>query len=137
MKKFIFLIVCVLIVSTATFSVFADGEKQNVTKYGENSEYGEIYGDARNQQAGDNSKWLTLKGGEMGIRIVGDGDKEIVAVDKFGGIYLNGEVYMNDEKVDLNSGKEHDFNFANGFIYFLVILSLLFNAYCVFKIRKK
>ena len=44
--------------------------------------------------------WLTIRMGEEGLRIVSnDGTREVIAVDVYGGIYLNGDVFVNGQKL--------------------------------------
>lgn len=131
MKKLIF---SILVIFTFLIPINAFAEEVNeesVIKIGENGEYGQIYGSERNPDQGDNSKWLTIKPGEVGIRIVGEDNKEIVNIDKYGGIYLNGDVYMQNKKIDPSAS-----NKANGFMYLLIICSLLCNLYLLISKNK-
>lgn len=127
MKKlvcfFIMLIVC-FSYSIAALSI----EKENEVNVGD--AYGTIYGTERNPQEGDTSKWLTIQNGDSGVRIVSKDGKEIVAVDNYGGIYLNGDVFMNGQKVDPKASYK-----ANGFMYLLIIISLILNGYLIIKKR--
>lgn len=62
---------------------------------------GEIYGGKRWDEIKDPENWLTLRAGEGGLRIAShDNTKEIIATDNFGGIYLNGDVYLNGKKLN-------------------------------------
>lgn len=131
MKKFRIIIFAVIMIMLCGIGVSAE-ETQNTIKIGENSEYGEIYGDKRNPESGDDSKWITVKPGDSGIRIVGENNNEIVAIDKFGGIYLYGDVYKNNKLVDFNSNLK-----ANGFMYLLIIISLFGNILTVIKLKCK
>lgn len=68
-----------------------------------------------------------------------DGTKDLVSIDKFGGIYLNGDVYVNGQKLEtaLNAAKPAtssesskttaDSNFMNSkwFLLSLFLLSVL------------
>ena len=57
---------------------------------------GEIYGGDRWPGFADKQGWLSARLGEGGFRIVSnDNTKEVMAIDNFGGIYLNGDVYVN------------------------------------------
>lgn len=61
---------------------------------------GEIYGGDRWSGLADKKGWLSLRLGEGGLRIVSnDNTKELIAVDNHEGIYLNGDVYVNGEKL--------------------------------------
>ncbi len=60
---------------------------------------GEIYGGERWDGTEDRNGWLTLRAGEGGIRFVSnDNTKELLAIDNYGGIYLNGDFYLNGEQ---------------------------------------
>ncbi|CAH1059498.1 hypothetical protein [Paenibacillus pseudetheri] len=62
---------------------------------------GEIYGGLRWTGFQHPENWLTLRAGEGGIRIASnDNTKELIAVDNNGGIYLNGDVYINGRKLN-------------------------------------
>lgn len=62
---------------------------------------GEIYGGKRWNETEDPNDWLTLRAGDGGIRIVSnDNTKELVAIDNYGGIYLNGDLFLNGKKVN-------------------------------------
>lgn len=60
---------------------------------------GEIYGGARWD---DNpEEWMTLRAGEGGIRVLSnDNTTELLAIDNYGGIYLNGDVYVRGQRMD-------------------------------------
>lgn len=67
-----------------------------------NGNSGEIYGGKRWSETEDENGWLTLRAGNGGIRIVSnDNTKELVAIDNFGGIYVNGDVFVNGIKVSV------------------------------------
>lgn len=58
---------------------------------------GEIYGGKRwGEDFQDDRGWLTLRAGKGGMRVVSnDNKREILAVDNDGGIYLNGDLFIN------------------------------------------
>lgn len=61
---------------------------------------GEIYSGKRWHGGQDTPHWLTVRIGQEGLRIVShDGARELLAVDQYGGIYLNGDVYVNGKKL--------------------------------------
>jgi len=61
---------------------------------------GELYGGYRWSDFADKKGWLSARLGEGGFRIVSwDNTKEMMALDNFGGIYLNGDVYVNGERL--------------------------------------
>lgn len=71
-------------------------------------ESGEIYGGTRWENSEDKQNWISIRNGQGGTRIVSnDNTKEIFAVDNDGGIYINGDVYINGKKLsDLLSLEE-------------------------------
>lgn len=120
----------VIILTAIPVFCFAD-EKANVTQFGQNGEYGSVYGSERNPAKGDTSKWLTIQNGENGTRIVSNDGKELVAVDNHGGIYLNGDLYLNNKKFDPNQKYT-----VNGFMYLLIMTSLTLNVYLISSHKK-
>lgn len=58
---------------------------------------GEMYGGKRwGETFQDERGWLTLRAGNGGLRVVSnDNKREILAVDNDGGIYLNGDLFIN------------------------------------------
>ena len=88
---------------------------------------GEIYGGQRWNEGEDLNDWLTLRAGNGGIRIVSqDNTRELVAIDNFGGIYLNGDIYLNGKKLPDYSLKL--------FSPIIVLLALL--AFLTYKVIK-
>ncbi|MFD1139442.1 hypothetical protein [Paenibacillus urinalis] len=62
---------------------------------------GEIYGGDRWNGEKEDNEWLSLRAGTGGVRVVSqDNTKEMIAVDNHGGIYLNGDVYINGKKLN-------------------------------------
>lgn len=98
---------------------------------------GEIYGGKRWSETTDPNDWLTLRAGTGGIRIVSnDNTKELLAVDNYGGIYLNGDLYVNNEKVqDKQKLLTMPKAIVNGFFYLMLLSSLAMNLWCVKKIK--
>jgi len=61
---------------------------------------GEIYGGERWPNFPDKNQWLTVRIGNGGFRVVSNNNtKEFMAIDNFGGIYFNGDVYVNGSKL--------------------------------------
>lgn len=61
---------------------------------------GELYGGKRWENTRDKSNWLSIRNGDGGTRVVSnDNTRELIAVDNWGGIYLNGDVYVNGQKL--------------------------------------
>lgn len=130
-KKLLSVLLLAVVLTAIPVFCFAD-DKANVTQYGQNGEYGSVYGSERNPAKGDTSKWLTVQNGETGTRIVSKDGKELVAVDNYGGIYINGDLYLNSKKFDPNQKY-----IANGFMYLLIIISLALNVYLVSSHKKQ
>lgn len=86
----------------------------------------------RNPEGGDNSNWLTIQSEEAGTRIVTKDNREVVAVDNYGGIYLNGDVYVKGKMLDTEI-----FRIGNGFMYLLLVISISMNVVILVKIKKK
>jgi len=62
---------------------------------------GELYGGSRWSGLKDSSQWLSLRAGTGGVRVVSqDNTKELISIDNYGGIYLNGDVYVNGTKLN-------------------------------------
>lgn len=87
-------------------------------------EYGSLYGAPYSDS--DDSQWLTLKLGERGLRIVNDTNDDIILVDKFGSVYINGQL-CKSTSTEVDSEFYNEFSF--GFMYFLIIISLLIGGY--------
>lgn len=89
---------------------------------------GEIYGGLRwTKFEEDKNGWLTLRLGEGGIRIVSnDNTKEILAIDNHGGIYLNGDVFVNSKKMKMN----------NNPIYLILFVCIILDLIILIKYKK-
>lgn len=60
---------------------------------------GEIYGGDRWPGFADRHGWLTVRLGDGGVRVVSnDNTRELLAIDNFGGIYLDGDLYLNGKR---------------------------------------
>lgn len=93
----------------------------------ESSEH--IYLEKRDAKFKDNKEWLTIKQTEAGLRIVTvDGEKELVMVDNFGGIYLNGDVYLNDQNLNkaIQSTVTKEYIQTWIIVFFVALLSICF-----------
>lgn len=85
---------------------------------------GEMYGGERWPGAGDKGGWLTLRLGDAGLRVANnDNTREAIAIDNFGGVYLNGDVYINQRRLDemISSNPWTDIRF----ISFAIAITLL------------
>ena len=97
----------------------------------------------RNPEVGDTSKWLTItpSDGEVGIRIVSNDGKEIIAIDNYGGIYINGDIYTNGKVVSNNNDgdekKDNQIHLENGFLYFGLLINFLLLIYLFAKLLRQ
>lgn len=119
-----FMLLMISIVGVSTKEVWADTKDDSYTIMKGDDYYGTLYGSE--YSADDASKWVTLKMGGKGFRIVNQDDKEIMVVDKEGGVYIDGD------KVD----QKDDQRVPYGFLYLLVVISLLLNIINYVKHRK-
>lgn len=83
------------------------------------------------QQPNDNGgsdDWIVVSPGESGrgVIIQDENKNAVVTVDRYGGIYVNGKLFVNGEEYDSNSMKAA-FTPVNGFLYAMVLFSLLLN----------
>ncbi len=83
------------------------------------------------QQPNDNGgsdDWIVVNPGESGrgIIIQDENKNAVVTVDRYGGIYVKGKLYVNGEEYGGNSMKAA-FTPVNGFLYAVVLFSLLLN----------
>lgn len=126
-QRYMILFSLIMSLTLLPFFSFRASANSEPIIFGEEGEYGSIYGDEYDPDNGDTSKWLTIKPGDLGVRIVDDHNQDIFRVDKFGGVYINGELYVNNEKyLPTHAGI---FTPDIGFLYFLVIISLIMNIY--------
>lgn len=136
------LILCVCLGSFLTISAFADGNVDLTSVITETQ---------RNPDEGDTSTWLTVtpSESEAGVRIVSSDGKEIVAVDNYGGVYINGDVYANGKFIvngeeiaasgNANSETEEKVGFfdpRDGFFYLGFLINLFLCIYGIFQIHK-
>ena len=98
---------------------------------------GEIYGGARWSDVED--EWLTLRAGEGGVRVLSnDNTQELLAIDNYGGIYLNGDVYIRGERLDNQSHSNNRIFYGIiGALFFLVIIEFVLLKRKMKKIEKE
>lgn len=135
MVKVRFLVVVCIVVFLSPFIISASAQEQNNDLvFGKSGEYGTIYGAEYDSENGNTSKWLTIKPGDNGVRIIGENNQDVLMVDKHGGVYINGTLYINGQQyISTPPGM---FSPENGFLYFLIILSLGINVYLLYKTKK-
>lgn len=127
-KGFIVLLFCLLCINVATVYASEEKESEKIIITDGEQEYGSIYGSEYSDT--DDTKWLTVKLAERGLRIVNAEGQDIVLVDQYGSVYINGQPVNNFEQEDNNTIK-NDFSF--GFMYFLIVVSLGLNVFVLIK----
>lgn len=105
-----------------------------------NGDSGEVYGGQRWEGTDDPNDWLTLRMGKGGLRIVTqDNTTELVAIDNYGGLYLNGDIYWNGQPIKyFNQEKNVDF-VQIGIItaFSMIILLMAYKQHCLSNKIKK
>ena len=84
------------------------------------------------QQPNDNGgsdDWIVVSPGESGrgVKIVDENGKAVVSVDRYGGVYVDGKLYVNGKEYREDDSMKAAFTPINGFLYAAVIFSLLLN----------
>ena len=84
------------------------------------------------QQPNDNGgsdDWIVVNPGESGrgVKIVDENGKAVVSVDRYGGVYVDGKLYVNGKEYKEDDSMKAVFTPINGFLYAAVIFSLLLN----------
>ena len=85
------------------------------------------------QQPNDNGgsdDWIVVSPGESGrgVKIVDENGKAVVSVDRYGGVYVDGKLYVNGKEYKEDDSTKAAFTPINGFLYAAVLLSLLLNV---------
>lgn len=99
------------------------------------TEYGEIYGSTYGED--DDSRWLTVKLKERGLRVIDSEGKDLLLIDQFGGIYINGqlvELNANTNSVEPVNEKQRETTVS--FLYLLLIINLAVCFILYLKIQK-
>ncbi|MDP1394621.1 hypothetical protein Q8G28_14655 [Lysinibacillus capsici] len=133
-KKFFKIIILLfLIILVHENSVLAESAESNVNDA--------ISTGTRWPDSEDDKQWLTITMPEGGVRIVDQkNQQEFLAIDSYGGIYLNGDVYINGTKLDRqvgsNSIKENVYNrenvilvYISTILFFLSVIVVLIYMY--------
>ncbi len=125
------LLVCVVLLPDNVYAQGNDTEISSLTITDGEQDYGILYGAPYSDS--DDSKWLTLSLEGRGLRIINKEGNDIVLIDQFGAIYVDGKL-CNPGESDAEAKPYAKFSY--GFMYFLVVLSLMLSGYN-FLIRKK
>ena len=78
---------------------------------------------------GGSDDWIVVNPGESGrgVKIVDENGKAVVSVDRYGGVYVDGKLYVNGKEYKEDDSMKAAFTPINGFLYAAVIFSLLLN----------
>lgn len=92
------------------------------------------------QQPNDNGgsdDWIVVNPGESGrgVKIVDENGKAVVSVDRYGGVYVDGKLYVNGKEYKEDDSMKAVFTPINGFLYAAVLLSLVFSLFALTKKR--
>jgi len=92
------------------------------------------------QQPNDNGEsddWIVVSPGESGrgVKIVDENGKAVVSVDRYGGVYVDGKLYVNGKEYKEDGSMRAAFTPINGFLYAAVLLSLVFSLFALTKKR--
>lgn len=131
MRVFSCILFCSILLSGRAIAKEEEMEVSSLTISDGEQDYGMLYGAPYSES--DDSQWLTLKLEGRGLRVVNETGNDIVLIDRFGAIYINGKL-INQDLSATDSSKDN--NFSYGFMYFLVIVSLVLGGYN-FIARKK
>lgn len=98
----------------------------------DDGESGMIVGAKRWENATDESRWISIKNGTGGFQLKSyDGTRELMAVDNFGGIYFEGDLYLNGKKINNYFTEESQYISKEDFLLTIVSIILLFTALIV------
>ena len=86
---------------------------------------------------GGSDDWMVVSPGESGrgVKIVDENGKAVVSVDRYGGVYVDGKLYVNGKEYKEDGSMKAAFTPINGFLYAAVLLSLVFSLFALTKKR--
>lgn len=86
-----------------------------------------IYTEKRSPEYNDPKEWTTVISSEGGTRIVTEDGKEIMLMDNFGGSYVNGDLYLNNNKLNdiVDNVVSYDF-LQTWLVIIIIVLGLVF-----------
>lgn len=92
------------------------------------------------QQPNDNGgsdDWIVVNPGESGrgVKIVDENGKAVVSVDRYGGVYVDGKLYVNGKEYKEDDSMRAAFTPINGFLYAAVLFSLVCSLFALTKKR--
>lgn len=88
-------------------------------------------------EKGGSDDWIVVNPGESGrgVKIVDENGKAVVSVDRYGGVYVDGKLYVNGKEYKEDGSMKAAFTPINGFLYAAVLLSLVFSLFALTKKR--
>ena len=94
------------------------------------------------QQPNDNGgsdDWIVVSPGESGrgVKIVDENGKAVVSVDRYGGVYVDGKLYVNGKEYKEDDSMKAAFTPINGFLYAAVLFSLVCSLFALTKKKIK
>ena len=86
---------------------------------------------------GGSDDWIVVSPGESGrgVKIVDENGKAVVSVDRYGGVSVDGKLYVNGKESKEDGSMRAAFTPINGFLYAAVLLSLVFSLFALTKKR--
>ena len=86
---------------------------------------------------GGSDDWIVVSPGESGrgVKIVDENGKAVVSVDRYGGVSVDGKLYVNGKEYKEDGSMKAAFTPINGFLYAAVLLSLVFSLFALTKKR--
>ena len=81
--------------------------------------------------SGGSDDWIVVSPGESGrgVKIVDENGKAVVSVDRYGGVYVDGKLYVNGKEYKEDGSMKAAFTPINGFLYAAVLLSLVLSLF--------
>lgn len=108
-----------------------ENEFSSITITDDGQEYGTLFGAPYSEI--DDSQWLTLELGGRGLRIVNEEGDDVVLIDQFGAVYIDGQRIHSQQQTN---DSEASNTFSYGFMYFLIMIALLLGGYNLIAKRK-
>lgn len=85
----------------------------------------------------DSREWLIVRLNEVGVVLVGeDGKSEILAIDKHGGVYLSGDLYLNGRHIQ-SAGEDAAGSRSQWSVLVLFVLSVLTSVAISMGLRRR
>jgi len=86
---------------------------------------GLLYKEQRSPETQDSNEWTTIKASEGGIRIVSRDGNEMFLMDNYGGLYIYGDLFLNNKKVNDAVDKVVTYNFMQLWLIIIIVLLAL------------